>query len=107
MVKKKIVIDTNNLISALGWEGNSRVLINHIIDKKHEFIISIDILEELKRALNYPKFKFGKEQKRKFLEIIIKIATVIETKLRLSICDDKDDNKFLECAVEGKARYII
>ena len=107
MGKKKIVIDTNNLISALGWGGNSRDLIRKVIDKEYEFIISIDILEELKRVLDYPKFKFSEEQKRKFLEIIFKISTVMDTKLKLDVCDDEKDNIFLECAIEGKADYII
>ena len=107
MGKKKIVIDTNNLISALGWEGNSRDLLRKVIDKEYEFIISIKQLEELKNVLDYPKFRFSEDQKRKFLEIIFKIATVIKTKLKLDVCVDKKDNMFLECAVEGKADYLI
>ena len=107
MGKKKIVIDTNNLISALGWEGNSRDLIRKVIDKEYEFIISIKQLEELKSVLDYPKFKFSEEQKRKFLKIIFEIATVIKTKLKLDVCVDEKDNMLLECAVEGKADYLI
>ena len=60
MGKKKIVIDTNNLISALGWEGNSRDLLIRVINKEYEFIISIKQIEELKRVLDYPKFGFSK-----------------------------------------------
>ena len=107
MGKKKIVIDTNNLISALGWEGNSRDLLRKVIDKEYQFIISIKQLEELKNVLDYPKFRFSEDQKRKFLEIIFKIATVIKTKLKLDVCIDKKDNMLLECAVEGKADYLI
>lgn len=107
MGKKRIVIDTNNLISALGWEGNSRDLLNRVIDKEYVFIISINQIEELKDVLGYPKFKFSEEQKRKFLKIIFKISTVIETKLKLNVCADEKDNMLLECAVEGKADYII
>ena len=107
MGKKKIVIDTNNLISALGWEGNSRDLIRKVIDKEYEFIISIKQLEELKSVLDYLKFKFSEEQKRKFLKIIFEIATVIKTKLKLDVCVDEKDNMLLECAVEGKADYLI
>ena len=107
MGKKKIVIDTNNLISALGWEGNSRDLLRKAIDKEYELIISIKQLEELKNVLDYPKFRFSEDQKRKFLEIIFKIAAVIKTKLKLDACVDKKDNMLLECAVEGKADYLI
>jgi len=107
MGKKKIVIDTNNLISALGWEGNSRDLLIRVINKEYEFIISIKQIEELKRVLDYPKFGFSKEQKRKFLEVIFEIANVIDTKLKLNVTDDEKDNMLLECAIEGEADYII
>ena len=102
-----IISDTNNLISALGWEGNSRDLLRKAIDKEYEFIISIKQLEELKNVLDYQKFRFSEDQKRKFLEIIFKIAAVIKTKLKLDACVDKKDNMLLECAVEGKADYLI
>ena len=107
MGKKKIVIDTNNLISAFGWEGKSRDLLRKVIDKEYELVISVKQLEELKNVLDYPKFKFSEEQKRKFLEIIFKTAAVIDTKLKLDVCDDEKDNMFLECAIEGKADYLI
>jgi putative PIN family toxin of toxin-antitoxin system len=108
MGKAKIVVDTNNLISALGWEGKSRDLIRKIINKEYELIISIKQVIELKRVMNYPKFKFTEEQKNKFLGILFEIVTVIDTKLNLNIVkDDPDDNMLIECAVEGNADYII
>jgi predicted nucleic acid-binding protein len=36
MDKEKIVIDTNLLISALGWDGKPRALFMQILDGKHE-----------------------------------------------------------------------
>jgi len=107
MGKKKIVIDTNNLISALGWEGKSRELIRRVIDKEFELVISIKQMNELKRVMNYPKLKFNENQKNKFLEIISEIATVIETEIELDVVDDPDDNMILECAIESGAEYII
>ena len=82
-------------------------MLRKVIDKEYELIISIEQLEELKNVLDYPKFRFSEDQKRKFLEIIFKIATVIKTKLKLDVCIDKKDNMLLECAVEGKADYLI
>jgi putative PIN family toxin of toxin-antitoxin system len=96
MGKKKIVIDTNNLISALGWKGNPRKLLE-----------PIKILDELKRVMDYPKFKFTDEQKNKFLQILSEISTIIETKIKLNITEDPDDNMFIECALESGADYII
>jgi predicted nucleic acid-binding protein len=41
MGAKKIVIDTNTLISAIGWNGKPRELFRQVIDKKFELQISI------------------------------------------------------------------
>ena len=108
MGKKKIVIDTNNLISALGWEGKSKELFRKVIDKEYDLFISIKQIAELKRVINYPKFSFSEEQKRKFLEILFGIATIVETKTNLNVVkEDPDDNILLECATEANADYII
>ena len=107
MGKKKIVIDTNNLISALGWKGNSRDLFNQVIEKKYELFMSIKLLDELKRVMDYPKFDFTEEQKNKLLQILSEISTIIETKIKLDIAEDPDDNMFIECALESGADYII
>lgn len=108
MGQKKIVVDTNNLISALGWEGKSRELIRRVIDKEYKLVISIKQITELKRVMNYPKFKFTEEQKSEFLKILIEIANIIDTKLSLNIIEeDPDDNVLIECAVETNADYII
>ena len=107
MGKKKLVVDTNNLISALGWEGNSRELVRKIIDKEYELCISRKQIAELKRVMDYPKFKFTASQKQKFLEILYEIAAIADTTTKLTVTEDPDDNMLLECALEAKADYII
>ena len=108
MGKKKIVVDTNNLISALGWNGNSRELLRNIIDREFELFISKKQIEELKRVMDYPKLKFKEEQKTRFLEILFQIANVVNTTLKIEVIkEDIEDNFLLECAVEINADYII
>ena len=107
MGAKKIVIDTNTLISAIGWNGKPRELFRQVIDKKFELQISIKQIAEIKRVLNYSRLKFTEQQKSKFLEIIFHTVNVIHTQTQLNITADKDDNMILECAVESKAEYII
>ena len=63
MGKKRIVLDTNILISALGWSGNPRIIFDKVIEGEFELILSFKQLDELLRVLNYPKFKFTYEQK--------------------------------------------
>jgi len=108
MGKKKIVVDTNNLISAFGWNGNSRELLRNIIDKEFELFISKKQIEELKRVMDYPKLKFNEEQKTRFLEILFQIANVVNTTLKIDVIkEDIEDNFLLECALEINADYII
>lgn len=107
MGKKKIVIDTNNLIAAIGWEGKSRELLRKVIAQEFELFISTKQIDELKRVMEYPKFKFTAQQKLEFLEIITNAAIVIDTKIIIDVCEDKDDNMIIECAVGANADYII
>ena len=108
MGKKKVVLDTNVLISALGWEGNPRAIFKKAIDKEFELILSSKQLGELLRVLNYPKFKFTDEQKERFLSILLSIATLVKTKSEIDIIkEDPDDNIILEPANEMKISYII
>jgi putative PIN family toxin of toxin-antitoxin system len=107
MGKAKIVIDTNNYISALGWEGKSRELMRKVIDKEFDLFISVQQLVELRRVLNYEKFDFSEEQKKKFMEIIMSMATLNDPPFQLSIAKDADDNRLLECAIEARADYLI
>jgi len=108
MGKKKIILDTNILISALGWKGNPRIIFNKITEKKFELILPYKQLNELLRVLNYPKFKVTNEQKDRFLAILLEISTLVKTKTRVNaIKDDPDDNIILEPANEMKIDYII
>jgi putative PIN family toxin of toxin-antitoxin system len=108
MDKEKIVVDTNILISALGWDGKPRALFMRILDGKHELILSRKQFIEIKRVLDYPKFGFSPEQKDCFLKILLRISALVETKIELDIIkEDYSDNMLLECAIEKKAKYIV
>ena len=108
MGKKKIALDTNILISALGWEGNPRTIFNKVIDKEIELIISFKQISELLRVMEYPKFRFSEEQKDKFLLILLEAATLITTTFTIDIIkDDPNDNLILEAANEMEIDYII
>lgn len=42
------------------------------------------------------------------MELILKLATIVEPQTKLDVVkDDTDDNMFIECAVECGAGYII
>jgi len=107
MGKERLVIDTNILISALGWNGKPRQLFKQIIDQRYELFISIKQIEELRRVLDYPRLNFSQSQKTRFLRILEETAAIIDTRLNLNVADDSKDNMLIECAVESNAGYII
>ncbi|MDP2754519.1 MAG: putative toxin-antitoxin system toxin component, PIN family [Nitrospirota bacterium] len=105
---KKVVLDTNVFVSALGWRGASREIFKDCIEGSLELFISTEIFDEIKGVLNYPKFKFSQDEIAEFLDQILEVGNLVETKVKVEkIKDDPSDNKFLECAVTVDADYII
>jgi len=105
---KKVVLDTNVFVSALGWKGASREIFKGCIDGDLELFISTEIFNEIKRVLNYPKLKFSQDEIDGFLDQILEVGNLIEATVKVEkIKDDPTDNKFLECAVTVDADNII
>ncbi len=106
MGKTKVFLDTNILISALGWKGKPRVIFEKCLHG--ELVTSPNQIDELKRVMDYPKFNFTEEQKATFISIILEMARMVEIsgKVRV-IVDDSDDDAMLETAVVGNVDYLI
>lgn len=108
MGQKKVVLDTNILISALGWGGKPKKIFQQILDHHFQLVISNQQIIELEKVMNYPKFKFTTDQKARFLSIILEIALVVKIDGIVNIIkDDPDDNVILESAIIGDADFII
>ena len=103
----RIVVDTNIVISGLFFGGYPRTIIEAINDGKCEGIASTEILIEYKEVIERFKGKtiypFNNELTRSFFHKL----SIIPTCSIIEASRDKDDNKFLECAVDGKALFIV
>lgn len=108
----KIVLDTNTWLSAIVWRGEANKIIEAIIDKKIEVIITQEILSEIIDVLNRERFEDFIENKKDKIEdllrVIISISTLIETKNKIALIkEDPKDNIILEAASEAKIDYIV
>ena len=105
----KVVIDTNVFVSAILFDGELDKLINLWKRKKFTFLLSKEILEEYIKVLSYKKFELSdKIIKRIIYEELLPYTKNIKVKKRINIIKkDPSDNIFLECALEGRANYII
>ncbi len=110
MFKKKVVLDTNVLISSLlKPKSEARDIYRLVLRREIELYTSACLINELSRVLDYPKFGFERLQKEVFLKNLTRVATVlVNPGLRVNLIEgDSPDNKFLECAVEAKVDYLI
>ena len=105
----RIVLDTNIFISALGWKGgNEYNLVQKCFRKELTLICSPEILEEFKVVSLRPKFGFSPEEIDEFISALIEISEIVEPEEQFKIiASDPDDNKFLDAAVAGKAKFIV
>ena len=103
----RLVLDTNILISAFFWDGNERKLLRSCRRKKHQLIVSPDILDELSRVLQR-KFKLPFEKVNEYREEILLMAEIVIPTGQIEIIkEDVTDNIVLETATIGKAEKII
>jgi len=102
------VLDTNTLVSATIAHGNEAKLVLLAHKGIFKVLISIEILKELKDVLFRPKFGFSQQQIQGFIKHVVEVADIIIVKTKLNLVkDDPEDNKIAECAVDGKADYIV
>ena len=104
----KIVLDTNVLISAIVFGGKPRKILEAVFRGELTLFLSEYILDELKAVLQRPKFGFPSEVIRTILSELHTIGNIVTPSKRIfEIQEDPDDNRIIECAVEGSANYIV
>ncbi|MBE8540560.1 putative toxin-antitoxin system toxin component, PIN family [Geoglobus acetivorans] len=110
--KTKIVLDTNIWISIFFNKTLSKEFGDLFRSGKIEVYVSEEILKEIARVLEYPKIKTVLEKagmdSKEVLKEISGISKVVNPEKKLEIIrEDPEDNKFLECALESGAEYIV
>jgi putative PIN family toxin of toxin-antitoxin system len=104
----KVVLDTNTLVSALLFGGTASGLVPLWQSRRIQLVVSKDILEEYAYVLAYPKFQLEEAEVRDLLEQeVLPFAAPVRVGRHLSICRDPDDDKFLECALTARARFLV
>ncbi len=104
----RVVIDTNVLVAAFGWDGKPRVVFRRVLEGEFELIVSRKQLVEIRRVISYPRLKFTREEQASMMDILMKVSRIVDTKNELRvIAEDPADNVILEAAIENGAAYVI
>jgi putative PIN family toxin of toxin-antitoxin system len=103
----RVVADTNIFISALMFGGLPGRLLDLALRRKFTLITSTVLLDELDEKLR-GKFTISERDALAIREKLEDTASVVEPDFELNaVPDDPDDNRVLECAVAGKAEFIV
>lgn len=107
------VIDTNLFISGLFGQNSTTAQLQELwIKQEFQLGTSLEIMKEVNRVLQYPRIKQrlidDDETLRRFFRLVFRKAVITRDTFQTDrIADDPTDNKFLACALEIKADYIV
>lgn len=105
MKKLRIVLDTNVLLSATIGGNPSRIL-ELFTDGKIIVLTSPEIILEVRIVL--VRVLKNIEKAIRYVDILEQHAELVKPKEKFdAVKNDPADNKFLECAVAGKADYLV
>ena len=109
----RVVIDTNIFVSAaINPRGALAQVLDAWRDHQYELLISPSILEEVLEVIKRPSIRSRHGWSDEEIEIFFRglqlFAVITPDDFAIAeVEDDPDDDKFLVCAVEGAADYII
>jgi putative PIN family toxin of toxin-antitoxin system len=108
MSRPSVVLDTNVIVSAhLKEEGLERFVLDLALAHKLQLFLSAEVFEEYEGVLARPAFKFSPAKVAASLRLIQKAAIMVRPEKKIKAAKDADDNKFLECATEAHADYLV
>ena len=104
----RVVLDTNVFISGVFFSGPPYEVLRAWQDKKIRIVASPEIFEEYQRVAETLSSQYPGVEIQQIIDLLIAHAElVVPERLQHPICDDPHDDKFLECAIAGKAQFII
>lgn len=103
----RIVVDTNVLISGVFFGGFPRKILSSIVNKKMTACATAEIINEYEEIVQEMIDRKQGHINRTILAPLIKAMEIIEPSSHIKICRDPDDDKFLECAKDSHALYIV
>ena len=106
--KKRIVVDTNVLISAVFFKGKPDVILEAWRTGKLEILLSEEILKEYAEVLKRLSEKYPSIDTSGILSVFTTGCRLVEPEaIGKQVCEDPDDDKFLAAAIGGEAETII
>ncbi len=103
---KHVVIDTNVLLVSISTRSSLHWILQELKNGSYTLCVTTDILSEYAEIIER---HMGQKASEAVLSIIEHLADVkfITTYYRFNLLKDKDDNKFVDCAIAANAEFIV
>jgi putative PIN family toxin of toxin-antitoxin system len=110
-VTRRVVLDTNAVVSALLFETGRLARLRHpCMAGDYSPLVTPSPAAELLRVLSYSKFRLTGDEIETLLADLLPYAETVEVPRRTSKwpgLTDSDDRIFLDLAVAGKAAFLV
>lgn len=104
----RVILDTNVLVSGLFFTGIPFKILRGMKLGKYRIVVSEEIIYEYKKTIDKLVGQFPHINANPQLELIVLSSDICQPhRLSESVCVDPDDDKFIACAVAGKANIIV
>lgn len=103
----KIVVDTNVVISGVFFGGNPRQIVEVIVDGNINAYATTEIVDEYMGIIESMIERKQGRLNQSILSPFFLSLKMIESKTVVELSRDPDDDKFIECAVDAEALYIV
>jgi len=104
----RIVLDTNVFISGIFFSGPPARILKAWENQNLTIVISKEILTEYQRVTQELSSQFPTVDISPIIEMITIHGECVDTRgIDITICEDPDDNKFIECAIAANCTEII
>ncbi len=103
----KIVVDTNVVISGVFFGGFPQRILTAIVNNQVTAYATPEIIDEYQEIIEEMVTRKQGHIHGEILAPLIRGMEIIEPITRVEVCRDPDDDKFLGCAKDSRALYVV
>lgn len=103
----RIVLDTNSLLVSIGRQSKYRPVFDALVEGKFTLLLSNDIINEYVEVIGWKANAIVAEGISDFLMSSPDVEKVNIYFKWSMIVADADDNKFVDCALNGRADFLV
>ena len=102
----RVLPDSNVIISAVFWAGKPYKVVSRGLKGDYQLVTSLEIIREVSNKLRI-KFLLPEEKIAELANVMLNLFRVVSVTTEVIAARDKSDDKIIECAIDGKADFIV